>query len=559
MRARLSLAFLLLVGPAAAADFPDAARLRQLEAQYAPVDLRVDLSGLPEGEKRALAKLVEASRLMDAIFLRQAWAGNEALLLELLGDESPLGRSRLAYFLRNKGPWDRLNGERPFIPGVPQRPAAANFYPADATREEVEAWMKGLPEAERARAGGFFTLVRRTGAPGSPAPRQLAPVPYGLAYQGELGRAAALLREAAAATSAPTLKAFLEKRAEAFLTDDYYASDVAWMELDAAVEPTIGPYETYGDGWFNAKAAFEAFVCVRDEAETQKLSRFSGELQEIEDHLPIEPALRNPKLGALAPIRVVNEVFAAGDGAHGVTTAAYNLPNDEKVVQEKGSKRVMLKNVQEAKFQKVLLPVAQVALSPADRKRVSFDAFFTHILVHELMHGLGPHQIRIAGKPSTVRQELQDAYPALEEAKADVSGLFALQRLIDRKVIDRGMQRTLYVTFLASAFRSIRFGLSEAHGQGTALQLNWLLDQGAVTVREDGTFAVDDARVRPAVEALTREIMTLQAKGDRAGAQAMLKRLTVVRPEARRVLERLRGVPVDVAPRFVTAAELTRR
>jgi hypothetical protein len=559
MCAHLPLAFLLLAGPPAAADLPDAARLRQLEAQYAPVDLRVDLSGLPEGERRALAKLVEASRLMDVLFLRQVWAGNEALLVELLGDQSPLGRSRLTYFLRNKGPWDRLDGERPFIPGVPQKPAAADFYPADATREEVEAWMKGLPEAERARAGGFFTLVRRTGAPGSPGPRQLAAVPYGLAYQGELGRAAALLREAARATSAPTLKAFLERRADAFLTDDYRASDVAWMELDAAVEPTIGPYESYEDGWFNAKAAFEAFVCVRDEAETRKLLRFSGELQEIEDHLPIEPALRNPKLGALAPIRVVNEVFAAGDAARGVTTAAYNLPNDEQVVQEKGSKRVMLKNVQEAKFKKVLLPIAQVALSPADRKRVSFDAFFTHILVHELMHGLGPHQIRIAGKPSTVRQELQDAYSALEEAKADVSGLFALQRLIDRGVVDRGMQPTLYVTFLASAFRSIRFGLTEAHGRGTALQLNWLLDQGAVTVRSDGTFAVDDARVRPAVEALTREIMTLQAKGDRAGAQAMLERLAVVRPEARRVLDRLGKVPVDIAPRFVTAAELTRR
>jgi hypothetical protein len=548
----LALQALLAAAPASPAASPSAAELARREARYAPVDLAVDLSGLPEGERQALARIVEASRLMDALFLRQVWAGNEALLLELLADPSPLGRARLAYLLRNKGPWDRLDGEVPFVPGAGEKPAAGTFYPAGATRDEVEAWLAGLPAAEREAAQGFFTVVRR-----GPDGRLLA-VPYSVEYQGELARAAALLREAAALTGDATLRRFLEARAEAFLTNRYRDSDVAWMKLDAAVEPTIGPYEVYEDGWFNAKAAFEAFVGVRDEAETARLARFSAELQGIEDALPIDPALRNPKLGGLAPIRVVNQLFAAGDAARGVTTAAYNLPNDESVVRELGSKRVMLKNVQRAKFERVLLPIARVALGRADRARVAFEPFFTHILMHELVHGLGPHELTVDGRATTVRARFGDAYSAIEEAKADVGGLFALQRLLDEGKLDRELGRTLYPTFLASAFRSLRFGLTEAHGKGMALQLNWFLDAGAVVVARDGTFAVDEPRMRAAVTGLTRELMTLQARGDRAAALALLEKQAVVRPEVRRVLDRLAGVPVDIAPRFVTADALGR-
>ena len=254
-------------------------------------------------------------------------------------------------------------------------------------------------------------------------------MPYSVEYQGELGRAAALLREAAAETTAPSLKKFLTARADAFLSNDYYASDIAWMELDAPVEPTIGPYEVYEDEWFNFKAAFEAFITVRDDAESAKLQTFSKHLQALENALPIDPKYRNAKLGELAPIKVVNVVLTAGDGNRGVQTAAFNLPNDERVIREKGSKRVMLKNVQDAKFRTVLLPIAKVALTPADRKNVSFDAFFTHILMHELMHGLGPHNITVGGRATTVRQELKETYSAIEEAKADVSGLWALAQL----------------------------------------------------------------------------------------------------------------------------------
>ena len=534
---------------------PDQPSLEKLTARFAPTDITAEVTALPAGERHALGKLVQASRLIDALFLRQVWAGNEAELMRLLRDDTPLGRTRLHAFLVNKGPWSRLDHNTPFIPGVADKPGGGNFYPAGATKAEVEAWIAGLAGDERKRATGFFTTIRRT-PPGSAQPFTI--VPYSLEYQGELARAAELMREAAAATGQPTLKHFLETRAAAFISNDYYESDVAWMELDASIEPTIGPYEVYEDGWFNYKAAFESFIAVRDQEESQKLARFSSELQDIENHLPIDEALRNPRLGALAPIRVVNEVFAAGDANRGVQTAAYNLPNDERVVREKGTKRVMLKNVQEAKFKIVLLPISKVVLTAADQANVSFDAFFTHILMHELMHGLGPHNIHLGDRETTVRQELKDTYSTIEEAKADASGLWALQYLVDKGSLPKTLQETMYTTFLASAFRSIRFGLNEAHGRGIAIQLNALLDAGAVRVGPDGTFSVDAGRIRGAVTTLTRDLMMLEASGDYTKAKGLIERTGVLRPEVTRVLERLAGVPVDIEPRFRTAEQLER-
>ncbi len=449
----------------------------------------------------------------------------------------------------DKGPWNQLEHNRPFIPGVPPRPPQGDFYPADATKAEVDAWMKALPPTERAQAEGFYTVVRR--APSG----KLITVPYSVEYQNELMAAAALLNDAAKLTTQPTLKTFLQSRARAFGSNDYYESDVAWMNLDATVDPTIGPYETYGDDWFGDKAAFEAYITVRDDAESKKLQKFSAQLQDIEDHLPIDPKLRNPKLGALAPIVVVNELFCSGDASHGVQTAAYNLPNDERIAKEKGTKRVMLKNVQEAKFKVMLTPIAKIALTPADQKNVAFDAFFTHILMHELMHGLGPHNIVVNGRQTTPRQELQESASAIEEAKADVSGLFALQYLVDKGVIDKSMARTLPATYLAELFRSVRFGVAEAHGKGTALQLNTFLDAGAVSV-VDGAFTVDAAKFKQAVIALSGKLLTLEGQGDGAGARKLLDTMGVVRPEVQRVLDRLKQLPVDIAPRFTTAEKL---
>ena len=537
---------------AADTSVPDLAQLKTMIARFAPVELGADISALPANERQALVRMIEAAKIFDTLFLRQVWAGNETLLLDLVRDQSDLGRARLHYFLVNKGPWSRLDHFAPFIPGVPKKPEQANFYPAGGSKSDIEAWMKSLSAAERDRAIGFFTTIRR-GPDG-----KLMSVPYSQEYQGELAQAASLLREAASLTTQPSLKSFLEKRAEAFITNDYYASDVAWMELDASVEPTIGPYETYEDEWFGYKAAFEAFITLRDDTETNKLTRFAGELQDIENNLPIDPKFRNSKLGAMAPIRVVNTIFSAGDANRGVQTAAYNLPNDERVIKEKGSKRVMLKNNQEAKFKMVLVPISKVALPAPEQGQVSFDAFFTHILMHELMHGLGPHNITVAGRATTVRQEFKETYSAMEEAKADISGLFALQFLVDRGKLDKQYEQTMYTTFLASCFRSIRFGVNEAHGRGIAIQLNYFLDKGGVRVNGDGTFSVDPAKIKQNVSDLTRDIMTMQATGDYSAAQAMIKTLGVVRPDVQKVLDRLKDVPVDIEPRFTTADKLLR-
>jgi hypothetical protein len=530
---------------------PGTAELQRMAAQFAPTDITADVSKLTPNDRRVLAKLVEASKIMDAIFLRQVWSGNESMLLDLVRNESPEGRARLHNFLINKGPWDRLDHNRPFVAGAPPKPEGANFYPEGAGKAELERWLAGLTEAERTHASEFFSTIRR-GADGT-----FVVVPYSVEYQSELTRAATLLREAADLATEPTLKAFLSKRAAAFLSNDYYDSDVAWMELKGAVEPTIGPYEVYEDEYFNYKAAFEAFITVQDEAESAKLQRFGSQLQDIENRLPIDPRYRNPKIAGLAPLVVVNEIFASGDANRGVQTAAFNLPNDERVLAAKGAKRVMLKNVQDAKFAKILVPISKIVLSSADQGNIAFDAFFTHIVLHEMMHGLGPHNITVNGRETTVRKEMKDASSFLEEAKADISGLYALQLLIDKGVIPSTMQSTLYTTFLASSFRSIRFGINEAHGKGIAVQMNYLLDQGGFVVKPDGTFAVDQNKIKDGIVGLTREIMTIQAEGNYEKAKALGDRLGNVRPPVQKLLDRLSSVPVDIEPNFVTANQLT--
>jgi len=540
-----------LAGQQTGPQMPDTATLQQMAARFAPTDIGADLSKLSDADRRVLGKLVDASKIIDALFLRQVWGGNPAMLMDLARDQSPEGRARLHYFYINKGPWSRLDHNAAFVPGAPaHKPEAANFYPDGASKADIERWLASLPEGDRQRATGFFTVIRRNG-------RTFEAVPYSVEYQNELSRAAALLRDAAAIATEPTLKAFLTARADAFLSNDYYQSDVAWMNITGAIEPTIGPYEVYEDDLFNYKAAFESFITVQDEAESAKLQRFAGELQDIENHLPIDPKYRNPRLGALAPIAVVNEIYAAGDGNRGVQTAAFNLPNDERVVAERGTKRVMLKNVQDAKFAKTLVPISRSVLAPGDQGDVDFDAFFTQIVVHELMHGLGPHNISVNGRQTTVRQELKETYSFLEEAKADISSLFAIQYLIDKGALPKSLERQLYTTYLASTFRSIRFGVNEAHGKGIAVQLNYLLDHGGVTA-SNGTFAVDATKIKAAVEGLTREIMTIQAEGSYAKAK-VLGDTGVVRPVVQQALDRLTNIPVDIEPRFTTAEQLAGR
>src|SRR5579872_5882304 len=452
---------------AAAALMPDLAQLKQMNARFAPVKLAYDTSTLSAGDQKALSKLIEAARALNVLFMDQLWSGDRALYEKLQKDTTPLGKERLHYFWLNKGPWSDLDGHTAFIPGVPERkPLGANFYPENMKREEFEQWVKTLGPDQRQQAESFFTLIQRDDQ------QRLTIVPYSRAYRPHLEAVAGLLKEASRLTDNPSLKKYLDLRADAFLSNDYYASDLAWMDLDAPLDITIGPYETYNDELFGYKAAFEAYITIRDDKETDRLKSFSDHLQDVENHLPIDAKYRNPKLGAAAPIRVVNEVLAAGDGAHGVRTAAFNLPNDERVVQEKGSKRVMLKNIQEAKFDSILVPVAGKVLLPRDKENLSFDYFFMHILAHELSHGIGPHQIRVNGRDTSPRQELKELYSAIEEAKADVTGLFMMQYFFDHGMAHGpAAEQQLYTTFLASAFRSLRFGLTEAHGKGMAVQV----------------------------------------------------------------------------------------
>jgi hypothetical protein len=521
------------------------AKLDKMSARFAPTVIGADLSTLSAGDRQALDKILDAARRIDAIYLRQVWRGNVDLLRKLEADKSPAGEARLRYFRINYGPWSRLDHNQPFVDGVPPKPPQAAFYPDDMTKEEFNAWVATLKGEAADQAKGFFHVIRRGGD------GKLRAIPYSEEYREFLEPAAQSLREAAALTTNETLRKFLTLRADAFLSNDYYASDVAWMELDAPLDVTIGPYEVYEDELFNAKAAFEAYVTLRDDAETEKLARFGKHLQEIEDRLPLEARYRNPRVAAAAPIRVVNQISGSGEGRRGVQTAAFNLPNDERVIQQKGSKRVMLKNVQEAKFQRVLIPIARSVLPASDVGAVSFDAFFTHILAHELVHGLGPHNIKVGGRDTTVRRELKELYSAIEEAKADATGLFALQFLIERGVVDRKLEETLYTTFLASAFRSVRFGATEAHGRGVALQFNWLTDAGAfVAAGEPGRFRVEPKKIREAVRGLARELLTIEAEGSYAKARAMLEKYGTVRPAMQQALDRLTAIPVDIEPRF---------
>ncbi len=550
MKSTFNIIALLCSIASAAIGQPASMSLADKIKRFAPTIITADIKHLPPGDQKALTKLIEASKLMDSIYLRQVWSGNIATLAKLRADNTAPGQERLKYFLLNMGPWSKLDLDEAFIDGVPKTKfPGANYYPEDMSKDDIEKWIATLPEEQKSKATGYFWTVGLFRDDG-----RFYLKPYNEEYQQFLKPAAQLLKEAAALTANASLKDFLSKRADAFLSNDYYESDAAWMDLDSPIEPTIGPYEVYLDELFNYKAAFESFITIRNEPETKKLVKFSSYLQDIENNLPIDPARRNPKLGASSPIRAVDVVVVGGESRAGVQTAAYNLPNDEKVVAAKGSKRVLLKNVQEAKFTKVLKPIAAAALDKSLLPEIEFEAFFTHILAHELMHGLGPQVVTVNGKEATVRHLMKELGSALEEAKADISGLFALQFLIDKGVIQKSSEKRMYATYLASIFRSVRFGLNDSHGKGTALQFNYLSDEGAFAYHESTqTFSVDMVKVKPAVKKLTGEIMTIQAEGSYDRAKTLLDKYATIRPEMKAVLDKLANVPVDIAPEFPLA------
>lgn len=517
--------------------------IRTMIAQFAPTEIKYDSTLLDKRQKVVIEKLYQASRLIDSIFLRQVFSENLEIKNQLIDGTSEEDSLKLIYFNINFGPFDRLNHDAAFIDSY-KKPLGANFYPPDMTKDEFEGWIKSHPADEKSLTSNF-TVIRRNG-------NSLKAIPYSEFYQPELGKAALLLREAAEYADNPSLKKYLTLRAEAFETNDYYQSDMAWMDLsDNNIEVVIGPYEVYEDGLFNYKASFESFVTIKDPEESAKLEKFGSYLNDIENHLPIENKYKNTERGSESPIVVVNEVFSAGDTKAGIQTIAFNLPNDERVREAKGSKKVMLKNVSEAKFYKLLKPIAEIVLDKEQLRYVTFDAFFNHSLMHEMSHGVGPGNITINGRKTAVNKELKETYSTLEECKADILGMYNNIFMIEKGVYPKDFAEQTYVTFLAGIFRSVRFGINEAHGGGNAIIYNYLLANGGYEYNPDTKkVRVNFEKVYPVLKDLANKILTIQATGDYDGAKQFIAKYAVSSPSMDTLRSELIKLPVDIRPVF---------
>ncbi len=521
----------------------DADELEARLARFAPTTIDFDDATLEPWEKEVLIRLVRASDLMHEIFALQVSPDNPAWRAELASQRGAGGEAALTYFDIMVGPWDRLDDDEPFL-DVGARPDGAGYYPADLTRDELERWLRSHPE-DREKFMGYFTVIRRDKG-------NLVAIPYSAEYRDRLERAAALLREAATLSRNASLSRYLEARAAAFLSDDYFASDMAWMELDSRIEPTIGPYEVYEDRLMGYKAAFESFVTVADAVASDELARLKGLMRDLERGLPIEDRHKSLDRGFDSPIRVVDVVYTAGDTRAGVQTIAFNLPNDERVREAKGSKKVMLRNVMRAKFETILRPIAAAVLAPEVGAALEFRPWFVNVLMHELAHGLGPGTITLpSGERSTVNQALREHYSAIEEAKADVTGLHSLTVLAERGLYDADFVRRAFLGHFADLFRSVRFGANEAHGKAGLLQFNYLMERGAIVYDEaSGRFDADYPALVAGNRDLARELLTLQAEGAYEKAAAMLDTYGATRPEMRAAIERLAAVPVDIRPDY---------
>ena len=527
--------------PEPEADLQVADDIIQRRGQFVEIPLGAETDHLDAGDVAALEHLARAAEAMDQAFLLQAWRGNPEFADRVAALDGPLAGAAQEYYRIMYGPWDRLADFEPFL-GEQERPEGAGFYPEDMTAAEFEAWLEAHPE-DREAFTSLHTVIRREGD-------GLVAVPYSRAYADQLTVAAEALRAAAAATGNASLRRFCELRADAFSSDDYYQSDLAWMDLDSSIEVVIGPYETYEDTLFGYKAAFETFLCVAQPSDSEALARFKAELPFLERNLPLPDEHKNLDRGSESPIRVADVVLTAGDARAGVQTLAFNLPNDERVREAKGSKKVLLKNIMHAKYDAVLLPIADRVLAVDGSDQVDFEAYYQFILHHELSHGLGPGRLNLDGRQTEVRLELKELYSPLEEAKADVLGVYNLYALAETGVVPRQLLEHLPWTYTAGLFRSARFGVTEAHGLGVVLQAAYLLQRGALEVTEAGRFRPVPDRFREAIRALAGEILFIQAKGDYAAAGALLDRYRTP-PEAMiRLLEDLDDIPVDVDPIF---------
>jgi hypothetical protein len=520
------------------------ANLSRVKAQlgkFAPVDISYDKLILSEKNQQIVAKLVEAAKLIDQIFLSQAYSQNEAIKKALLKSTNPEDQTYLDYFNIMYGPFDRLDENKPFL-GPNQKPEGANFYPEDLTKEEFLKWIENHA-ADKENFESNFTVIRREG-------EKLAAIPYSKAYQDLLIPAAKLLTEAANLSENESLKKFLNSRADAFLSNNYYQSDMDWMDLDSPIEVVIGPYEVYEDALMGYKAAFESFITVTDPVESQKLVTIANYLNDMEKNLPYKDEYKNFERGASSPFKVVQEIYTAGDTRAGIQTIAFNLPNDERVREAKGSKKVMLKNIMEAKFDKILMPIVEKVIATEQLPNISFDAYFNHTLLHEVSHGLGPGTLTLPnGEKTTVNKMLADTYSTLEEAKADVCGNYNVQFLIDQRVFPKVLEQSLYVTYLGGMFRSVRFGIESAHARANMIQFNYLMAKGAFQVNDQTQkFSVDKAKVKDAIKDLANLLLTIQAEGDYQAAKNLIKNYGIMAESMQSALDKLGDIPVDIKP-----------
>lgn len=497
--------------------------------EYASFTLKTDLSVLSQKEKQLLPYLIEAAAIMDGIFWKETYGDKKALFAKY---PDPAVQQFLNI---NYGPWERLNEDKAFVDGMGKKPAGAQFYPLDMTRDEFNAF-GGKDKTS------LYTMLRRD------KEGKLYTIPYHDFFAPEIKKASGLLLKAAALAENEGLKKYLEARSAALLSDDYFASDIAWMDMKSSnIDFVIGPIENYEDALLGHKAAHEAFVLVKDLVWSKKLDRFARLLPQLQKSLPVPDAYKQEIPGSGSDLGVYDAVFFAGDCNAGSKTIAINLPNDEKVQAEKGSRKLQLKNAMQAKFDKILLPVAGELMNAGQRKHIVFNAFFENVMFHEVAHGLGINNT-LTGK-GVVRQALSDQYSALEEAKADVLGLYLVSQLAAMGELGNKDLMDNYVTYIAGIFRSVRFGASNAHGKANMLQFNYFKEAGAFTRDQaTGTYTVNADAMKAAINGLAAKILTLQGDGNYEGVKALLSEKGIIIPELQNDLDRVnkKGIPKDI-------------
>ena len=495
-------------------DKPAAGASPQGLAKYATVDLTAPTDGLTPQERQMIPLLMQAAAEMDALFWEQAYGDKETLLA---GIQDP---DKRRFVEVNYGPWDRLDGNAPILEGVGPKPEGANLYPRDMTKKEFEAACAAAPD-KGAALKSLYTIVKREGG-------ALTAVPYSQAYGERLKRASDLLKQAAALAEDPGLKRYLELRSAALVSDDYRPSDIAWMEMkDNTIDVVIGPIESYEDQLFGYKTSFEGYVLVKDKEWSGRLSRYASFLPSLQEGIPVPTEYKREKPGSDADLNAYDVVYYAGDCNAGSKTIAINLPNDETVQLEKGTRRLQLKNAMKAKFDQILRPIATILIDAEQRHHVTFDAFFANTMFHEVAHGLGIKNT-INGK-GTVREALKEQASALEEAKADVLGLYMITALHDRGELKDTDLKDNYVTFVASIFRSIRFGATSAHGRANLMTFNFLREGGAY--EEDtgtGAYTIDFDRMKESLNALAEKILRFQGDGDYEGVAAYMTKMNTI-------------------------------